>query len=83
MKLSEYIAGLQAFLQENGDMDAYYAADDEGNAYQGVGCMGSLFYLPEHEKESWHPELVGGDDKEYIAELKEDGIKFTPVCVVN
>ena len=83
MKLSEYIAGLQAFLQENGDMDAYYAADDEGNAYQDVGFMGSLFYLPEHEKESRHPELVGGYDKEYIAELKEDEIELTPVCVVN
>jgi len=83
MKLSEYIAGLQAFLQENGDMDAYYAADDEGNSYQSVSCMGSLFYLPEYEKESWHPELVGGDDEEYIAELKEDEIELTPVCVVN
>lgn len=83
MKLSEYIVGLQAFLQENGDMDAYYAADDEGNAYQDVGHAGSLFYLPEHEKDEWRPDLVGSDDEEYIAELKEDETELIPVCVVN
>lgn len=83
MKLSEYIKKLQEFLDENGDMDAYYAADDEGNAYQGVGYAGSLYYLPEHEKDEWRPSLIGADDTEYIAELQEEECELIPVCVVN
>lgn len=83
MKLSEYIAGLQAFLDAHGDMDAYYAADDEGNSYQGVGYAGALYYLPEHEKDEWHPSLIGADDTEYISELEEEETELIPVCVVN
>ena len=83
MKLSDYIAELQRFLDENGDMEAYYAVDDEGNAYQKVGYAGSLYYLQEADKDTWRPDLIGGDDEEYISELKEDGDKLIKVCVVN
>ena len=83
MKLSEYIAGLQKFLDENGDMDAYYAADDEGNAYQGCGYAASLYHLTEHAKDEWRPDLIGDDDPEYLQELKDEGTKLIQVCVVN
>lgn len=83
MKLSQYIAGLQKFLEENGDVDAYYAADDEGNAYQSVSYTGSLFYLTEYDKERWRPDLVSGSDTEHVSELQEDGVELIPVCVVN
>lgn len=83
MLLSEYIAGLQEFIDKNGDMEAYYSSDDEGNSYQEVGWAGSLFYLPEHEQNRHRPSLISSDDTERIEEIREDGEELTPVCVVN
>jgi hypothetical protein len=80
MKLSEYIKGLTEFMSENGDMDVYYASDDEGNSYTRVGYSGSKFYL--------HP-----DDKKYrvdcvyqeedMAGYGAEASDFVPICVVN
>jgi hypothetical protein len=82
MKLSEYIAGLTKFMAENGDMEAFYAADDEGNAYQGCSHAGSLYHIQEHQKDEWRPELIG-DDPEYLQEIKDYGGTLIQVCVVN
>lgn len=79
MKLSEYIAGLQKFLDENGDMDAYYAADDEGNAYQQVAYAGSKLFR--YKRSSTHrPDLMSEEDIEEFDYIPEECI---PVCVVN
>ena len=32
MKVSEMIENLQNFMNENGDLDCWYAKDDEGNS---------------------------------------------------
>lgn len=69
MKLSEYIDELKKFFDEHGDMDTYYASDDEGNNYQRVCFAGSLFYRREGDR-----ELCGEEDKD------EESI---PVCVIN
>ena len=83
MLLSKYIEGLQQFMSDHGDMEAYYSSDDEGNSYQLVGYKGSLYYLPEHEKNRYKPDLIGADDTEYIEEAKEEECELTPVCVIN
>lgn len=81
MKLSEYVKGLQSFLDKNGDMDAYCSSYDEGNNYQMCGYAGLLFYISEQEKKTYRPELIDGKDFETIEEY-ESG-ELTKVCVVN
>jgi hypothetical protein len=36
LKLSEVIKGLQDVLDEEGDLECFYAIDDEGNAFNPV-----------------------------------------------
>jgi hypothetical protein len=76
MKLSEYINSLQEFLNDNGDLDCFYACDDEGNGYQQVNYAGNLYYTM--EPEAYRPEMYSDEDKE---EYPDD--EFTAVCVVN
>ncbi len=47
MKISELINNLQTFLEENGDLEAWYASDDEGNGFYPVFCEPSV--LTEYE----------------------------------
>lgn len=79
MFLSEYIEGLQKFLAENGDMEAYYSADDEGNSYQEVGFCGSKMFVRSDEINTHRPDLYCEEDA--MAVYEEEA--FTPVCVVN
>jgi hypothetical protein len=83
MRLIEYIDRLNKFLTEHGDMDVYYASDDEGNEYQKVNHCGSLFFISECEKKRRWPSLIDYNDTEYINEVLEDGDELIPVCVVN
>jgi len=77
MKLSEYISELQEFLKEHGDIECYYASDDEGNSYQSVGYAGSLMYKMMDDND-YHPSLYCEEDLE---EYEDD--EFEKVCVVN
>ena len=75
MKISEMIKNLQEFIEEHGDIDCYYAVDDEGNAYQKVYYDPSLYYVNSYgdvfTQEDWY------EADEY------DRKDLTPVCVVN
>ena len=75
MKVSEMIKNLQKFMKDNGDLDCWYAVDDEGNGYQKVYYDPSLFY-------------VGSNGEVYsnIKDLDDDGLSVedvTKVCIVN
>ena len=47
MKISEMIKNLEEFKAEHGDLDCWYAVDDEGNGYQRVYYDPSLYYVNE------------------------------------
>lgn len=75
MKVSEMIKNLQKFMKDNGDLDCWYAVDDEGNGYQKVYYDPSLFY-------------VGSNGEVYsnVKDLDDDGLSVedvTKVCIVN
>ena len=76
MKISEMIKNLQDFMYDNGDIDCYYAIDDEGNGYNKVNYSPSLYYANDY-----------GDvycQEDYDEELDEDEKDdWTPICVVN
>ena len=48
MKVSEMIKNLQEFMEVHGDLECYYAIDDEGNTYHPVYYDPSMYYLDEY-----------------------------------
>ena len=74
MKISEMIKNLQKFMEEHGDLECWYARDDEGNGYQAIYFKPSFMYANE-DGEMYREE----DLEEY--ELTEEDV--TPVCIVN
>ena len=48
VKLSEMIENLQKFMSEHGDVDCWWAVDDEGNEYKEVIYEPTLMYKNEH-----------------------------------
>ena len=44
MKVSEMIKNLQDFMRKHGDIECWYAVDDEGNGYSPIYYTPSLFY---------------------------------------
>ena len=75
MKISEMIKNLQAFAFEHGDVDCYYAVDDEGNGYKAVYYEPSLMYVDEYE------DVFGQEDYDDTDEEYREG--WAPICVVN
>lgn len=77
MKISEMIKNLQKFMAEQGDLECWYATDDEGNGYHQIYYYPSLYYIDSDY------EIYGSlEDLEIDEENMEDeGIK--PICVVN
>lgn len=75
MKISEMIKNLEATMLKNGDLECYYAVDDEGNAYYPVYFKPSVYYMNQYG-EMFHDEDLEGEDEEDIAELQ-------CVCIVN
>ena len=75
MKISEMIKNLQEFMDKHGDLDCWYAKDDEGNGYQEVSYDSSLYYVDEDG------EVYGTlEDVEYCDLSIED---VRPICIVN
>ena len=72
MKLSEMIRNLRVFMFEHGDIDCWYAVDDEGNNYQQVYYEPTLYYVDEDG------DIYSQDEVD-----DEDMDDLTPVCVVN
>lgn len=74
MKVSEMIKNLQEFMAENGDIECYYAIDDEGNGYQKVNYTPSKYYVDEDGN------VMQLEDLEYYELHIED---VEPICIVN
>ena len=81
MKVSEMIKNLQEFMAENGDIDCYYAKDDEGNGYYKVYYEPTLMYVDE-DGEAYSIKSIE-EDKEDGYLTDEDLAKFTKACVIN
>lgn len=79
MRVSEMIKNLQEFMNEHGDLNCWYAADDEGNRYQEIHYNPSLFYVDTSRTRSYE----GYGDLEEAEECDADIEKLNPVCIVN
>lgn len=75
MKISEMIKNLQEFMAEYGDLDCWYARDDEGNGYQEVYYDPSLHYVNEYDDVFTQEDYDEADEDD-----RED---LTPICIVN
>lgn len=78
MKISEMIKNLEEFKAEHGDLDCWYAVDDEGNGYQRVYYYPSLYYVNEDNEMCREEDL-----EEYLEEYELTKEDVTPVCIVN
>lgn len=74
MKISEMIKGLQEFMKDHGDLECWYAVDDEGNGYQEVHYTPSKYYVSEDG------DVMQLEDLEEY-ELHIEDVK--PICIVN
>ena len=74
MKVSEMIKNLQEFMEENGDLDCYYAVDDEGNGYSEIHYTPSKYYVNEYGDVMQFEDL-----EEYELHIED----VEPICIVN
>lgn len=79
MKLSEYIDGLKTFLNNYGDLECYYAVDDEGNYFVKTSYCGTLCYIPRRNKDRHKTDELYTEEDIVEYEM-EDTIQ---ICVVN
>ena len=75
MKISEMIKNLETVMLANGDLECYYAVDDEGNAYHPVYYSPSVYYINQYG-DVFQDEDLEYEDPEDIAELQH-------ICIVN
>lgn len=75
MKISQMIRNLEAVMLANGDLECYYATDDEGNEYHPVYWEPSIYWINQYG-DIFQDEDLEGEDEEDIAEL-------TQICIVN
>ena len=76
MKISEMINNLQKFMAEHGDLDCWYAVDDEGNGYAEVHYTPSLYYTDDNGDEMYHPEDMADM-------YSEEQMYYHSICVIN
>ena len=69
------IKNLEVVIAANGDIEFYYAADDDGNAYHPVYFEPSVYWINKYG-DVFQDEDLEGEDPEDIAELKQ-------ICIVN
>lgn len=74
MKVSEMIKNLQEFMETNGDLDCYYAVDDEGNGYSRIHYTPSKYYVSEDGDVMQFEDL-----EEYELHIED----VEPICIVN
>ena len=75
MKVSEMIKNLQKFMEEYGDLECWYASDDEGNEYHKV------YYEPDIMCVSiYDGEVMTLEDAGWIELYPEE---YDKICVVN
>lgn len=75
MKISEMIKNLQEFIDECGDLECWYATDDEGNEYHKVFYEPSLFC-----KHNYDGHIMSIEDAGWCEWAPEE---YTKICVVN
>lgn len=75
MKISQMIKNLQTILSDHGDVECWYAVDDEGNAYQPIHFAPSVYYA-NHYGDVFQEEDLKDEDPEDITELNA-------ICIVN
>jgi hypothetical protein len=78
MKLSEHIRACQSILDEHGDIECYYAIDEEGNAYHTVAFEPSVYYVMEGDLRQRMDCIYSETDKE---DYPDD--TFVPLCIIN
>lgn len=75
MKISNMIRNLETVMLANGDLEVWYAVDDEGNAYHPIHWAPSVYYVNQYG-DVFQDEDLEDEDPEDVAEL-------TPICIVN
>ena len=75
MKISEMIKNLQEFMEKHGDLDCWYAVDDEGNEFHEVYFDPSFRYVDKYGDVYCQEDLDEEDE--------EDEKDFKPICIVN
>lgn len=75
MKISEMIKNLEAVMLANGDIECWYAMDEEGNGFYPIYFEPSVYYLNRYG-DVFQEEDLQHEDPEDIAELKH-------ICIVN
>ena len=75
MTISEMIKNLEAVMLANGDLECYYAVDDEGNAYYPIHWEPSVYYVNKYG-DVFQDEDLEDENPEDIAELRH-------ICIVN
>ena len=74
MKISQMIKNLQEFKKKHGDLDCWYAVDDEGNDYHEVYWSPSLCYLG-------NDEVYSNIEDVYDCDLEPEDVQ--EICIVN
>jgi hypothetical protein len=75
MKVSQMIKNLQDFKKKHGDLDCWYAVDDEGNNYHEVCWAPSLYYVDDDCNVYSNMEDV------YDCDLEPEDVR--EICIVN
>ena len=74
MKISEMIKNLQEFKAEHGDLEVWYAVDDEGNDYHPVYYTPIMYYA--NEDGDVYQNLEDFDPEDYVEDMRR-------ICIVN
>ena len=80
MKISGMIKNLQELMEKHGDLDCWYAVDDEGNGYQKIHYEPVLYYVPKCDSVYADYAYISIKDVEDNDLTIED---VTPICIVN
>lgn len=75
MKISDMIRNLYGFLKENGDLECWYAADDEGNEYRPIYYLPSLYYANK-DNEVGHSIQDFDFEEDFVDDIRQ-------ICVIN
>ncbi len=76
MKISEMIKNLEEFMSEHGDLECWYATDDEGNEYHRVYHKPSRYLITSDGE-------VCQDDPDELEYLGVDEKDVSQICIVN
>lgn len=74
MKVSKMIENLKEFIDNYGDLECWYAIDDEGNEYNEIYFEPSCLYA------TIDGEILTCED---IEENEYEDDEYKPVCIVN